>query len=451
MSFQNLTLKDDTLKDLKASILAIEWEINDTVMDSLLTAIEPLKTEWAGRKPLLVCLQVLGTLGTYVKKAKQRAHPEAVKMLPAVFHVLEKVITEDSLSPNEKVKMIRETVEKYNRLKAEIADKVKAKKSGAGEPAKEETGKQSSTIKNLMEQKEDKAVDGAFNALYQEMVSPGKEEKSTPAAPAPTAMPSMGPAQSADAKEIVLDRVDDEVFPEADSLLDEFFSEEDLDFSMESTEPVTPAVSTAGDTVEVDLGKVEPEEEKKAEEEKAAPQAKTEEEAEEVPTERLEKLVQEINREVTDQTVLELTGEIENLCEAYPEHTSLLMFLEAMAGICRHLKEHDAVARNRSCHLLQEIYDRLSHALFTMQPPDRLLTAHLETMRSFATWQELVAAEIAASRAAAPVPEEGAAVAAGEEVAGGEFTPAMETAVRELVRQEIQLLRDELMEMLESR
>jgi hypothetical protein len=55
----------EKIKELKAAILAIEWEITDEAMDILTMAIKPLQAQWAGKKPLLVCLQVIGTLGQY--------------------------------------------------------------------------------------------------------------------------------------------------------------------------------------------------------------------------------------------------------------------------------------------------------------------------------------------------------------------------------------------------
>jgi len=82
----------EIIKELKAAILAIEWEITDQAMDSLLRATAPLKERWAGKKPLLVCLQVIDTLGLYIKRAKEKAHPEAIKLLPAVFTALETVV-----------------------------------------------------------------------------------------------------------------------------------------------------------------------------------------------------------------------------------------------------------------------------------------------------------------------------------------------------------------------
>ncbi len=84
----------EKIKELKAAILAIDWEITDEVMDNLTRSIEPLKVQWAGKKPLLVCLQVIGTLGQYIKKAREKAHPEAIKLLPDVFATLETVITD---------------------------------------------------------------------------------------------------------------------------------------------------------------------------------------------------------------------------------------------------------------------------------------------------------------------------------------------------------------------
>jgi hypothetical protein len=71
--------------------------------------------------------------------------------------------------------------------------------------------------------------------------APRVEETS---APPPGGMPSMQQPLSADEKEVVLDRVDDEVFPEADELIDDFFSEggeEAIGFTADEEEPVAEA------------------------------------------------------------------------------------------------------------------------------------------------------------------------------------------------------------------
>lgn len=218
MSSVNMSDGVEAIQNLKAAILAIEWEITDEALDTLLGSLEPLRERWAGQKVFLVCLQIIGTLGGYIKSAKEKAHPDATQLLHSVFDALDLVVTDDTLSDNEKTEKVRAEVAKYNELKKEIATKPTV-------PVKEveESTAPSETIKKLMEDK-DKTAEEPFNELYQEMVK--DEQKPAPPSPA-AAMPSTQQPVRADEKEVILDRVDDEIFPEADQLIDDFFTEAD--------------------------------------------------------------------------------------------------------------------------------------------------------------------------------------------------------------------------------
>ncbi|MCJ7602578.1 MAG: hypothetical protein MUO63_13900 [Desulfobulbaceae bacterium] len=437
----------EKIQELKAAILAIEWEITDEAMDSLTRAIEPLQAQWAGKKPLLVCLQVIGTLGKYIKKAREKAHLDAIKLLPDVFATLETVITDESMDDGRKIALVRGAVEKYNRLKAEVAKPRKepvrksppvavAEKPGVEAPPV--PGQGGSTIRDLMEQKEDQAVDGAFNVIFQEMVS---ADRGGAKAAAP-AMPSVGGLAGPDAKEVVLARVDDEEFPEADSLLDDFFSEDGLAFSLgeESVEQVSPA---ADETVEVDIGQIEAKKEKIAEPELSVERI----EEEEIIVDKLDRIIQNMQYGISAALLSQLAAEIDSLRSQYPNYNSVSLFLEVIGAVGRHLDSHGDVAVDLSRNMLQTVYDRLAHSLFTLQPQKNLLPSHLETVHDYIKWHEQVMAELEQQRAAA-VAEQPAQVSAEAE---GEMPAEMVAAVKSIVRQEVDELRKELLELIENR
>ena len=251
MSSLNVSDGVEAIQELKAAILAIEWEINDEAMETLLGSLGPLRDKWAGKKAFLVCLQIMGTLGGYIKTAREKVHPDAIKLLHSVFDTLDLIVTDDTLSDSEKTEKVRAEVAKYNELKVEIAAKPAAPAKEVAEDTGplEESAAPTETIKNLMEDK-DKIAEEPFNELYQEMV----KDEQKPAAPSPAA--------ETDAKEVILDRVDDEAFPEADQLIDDFFSESDeLELSPADEEPTVEEVAEEGEEiVEFNLTKVTDEE-----------------------------------------------------------------------------------------------------------------------------------------------------------------------------------------------
>ena len=262
MSSLNVSDGVDAIQNLKAAILAIEWEITDEALDTLLGSLVPLREKWAGQKPFLVCLQIIGTLGGYIKSAREKAHPDATQLLHSVFDTLDLIVTDDTLSDSEKTEKVRVEVAKYNELKKEIARKpiAPAKEAEEVKAPPEESVVPAETIKNLMEDK-DKTAEEPFNELYKEMV----KDEQKPATPSP-AMPSMQQPGGAEEKEVVLDRVDDEVFPEADQLIDDFFTEGDelelssADEESASIEVVEEAAEEAEEIVEFNLTKVTEEE-----------------------------------------------------------------------------------------------------------------------------------------------------------------------------------------------
>lgn len=199
-----------SLQELKEVILDLDWELSDRSLDRLSSVIVPLKREWSARKPYLVCLKIIDNVGHYIKKAKHKAYPEAVKLLSSVFATLEKIDSDDSLTENDRVKLVRVELEKYNGLKSEITGKRKTASSDS---------------------------EGVS-------VSPPAEGEPK--------------AEAGDEKEIVLTRVDDQSFPEAEQLLDEFFADDTPASPAGEEEEVKPRVAAEPEekeeAVEFELG-----------------------------------------------------------------------------------------------------------------------------------------------------------------------------------------------------
>lgn len=195
------------LKELKEVIFALDWEISDSSLDKLSSAISPLKEKWEGRNSFLVCLKILENVGYYIKKAKYNAHPDAVKLLSSTFKTLEKIESDESLTENDRAKLVRVELEKYNGLKGEITGE---RKAGAGKKGKVE-----------------KPVTPAAGS-ESGAAGPGKEP---------------GP-EDEEEKEIVPGRIEDQSFQEADQLLEDFFGDEDERAEGAANLPETEAVQS---------------------------------------------------------------------------------------------------------------------------------------------------------------------------------------------------------------
>lgn len=112
--------EDSPLRELKTIVLSIDWEITDEVMTSFVDQIAVLKDRFKNDKILLVFLQLLGSLGEYIKANKGMCHPDAFKILNSLFTQLDKVSQSKDLTESEKKKILATELAKYKTLKEQL-------------------------------------------------------------------------------------------------------------------------------------------------------------------------------------------------------------------------------------------------------------------------------------------------------------------------------------------
>ena len=119
-SARNKGQSNDPLDELKSLVMSIEWEITDEVMERFLSQIDFLKTRFEEDRILVMFLQLLGSLGLYIKTNKGKAHPNAFKLLNSVYSGFEDATAPGKLSPSEKKKLLYVELNKYKELKEQI-------------------------------------------------------------------------------------------------------------------------------------------------------------------------------------------------------------------------------------------------------------------------------------------------------------------------------------------
>lgn len=113
--------EDSPLRNLKGIVLSIDWEITDDIMSSFLGEIEALRDRYADEKIPALFLQLLGSVGTYIRNQKARAHPDSIQVLNSVYNSFEKVLLSDpSMSEAEKRKWLYTEVNRFKKLKQDI-------------------------------------------------------------------------------------------------------------------------------------------------------------------------------------------------------------------------------------------------------------------------------------------------------------------------------------------
>jgi hypothetical protein len=116
------------LDDLKSTVLSIDWEITDEVMGRFVDQVEDLKREFADNKIYLLFLQLLGSVGVYIKTKRGKADPDAFKVLGSAFKAFDDVVSSNTMPDPEKKKRLAVELDKFKELKKKIAAKKAAKK-----------------------------------------------------------------------------------------------------------------------------------------------------------------------------------------------------------------------------------------------------------------------------------------------------------------------------------
>ncbi len=112
---------DYPLAELKNLVLSIDWEITDEVLINFLSQIKELKTTYKDDKIILTFLQILGSLGEYIKTNRGKAHPKTFKILDSVFSQFDDVILSKDMQESEKKRILRTEMAKYKELRTQIS------------------------------------------------------------------------------------------------------------------------------------------------------------------------------------------------------------------------------------------------------------------------------------------------------------------------------------------
>jgi hypothetical protein len=130
---QNEALKEHyPLAELKNLILSIDWEITDEVLDNFLQQIKDLRLTYEHDKIVSAFLQILNSLGNYIKVNRAKAHPKTFKILNSVFASLDRVVLSGDMTESAKKKILRVEMQRYQELRDQIAKS----KAAAGQPKK---------------------------------------------------------------------------------------------------------------------------------------------------------------------------------------------------------------------------------------------------------------------------------------------------------------------------
>ncbi len=109
------------LKNLKALVFGIDWEITDDGMRAFLREIRDLQAQYQQDKVLSTFLKLHETVGKYIKAKKGRAHPEAFSFVASVFRSFEEVLTNPGMQESRKKKLLSQEIKNFKNFKEKLA------------------------------------------------------------------------------------------------------------------------------------------------------------------------------------------------------------------------------------------------------------------------------------------------------------------------------------------
>ena len=136
--------EDYPLADLKNLVLSIDWEITDDVLSHFLQQINELRITFKDDKISLTFLQILGSLGEYIKTNRGKAHPKTFKILNSVFSRFDDVVLSKDMQKDEKKRILHAEMNKYKALREQISREkpVKTRKKAGKDTQKIESKKE---------------------------------------------------------------------------------------------------------------------------------------------------------------------------------------------------------------------------------------------------------------------------------------------------------------------
>ncbi len=131
--FDFINDEESPLARLKSIVLSIDWEITDDILRQFNEELVQLKDVWRGEKINLIYIQALDKISRYIYKEKASAHPNAIKLLLTFYTNLEKIVSDDEMSDNDKKEILIGDVKRFEKFKSQILPGIQDRKVAAAQ------------------------------------------------------------------------------------------------------------------------------------------------------------------------------------------------------------------------------------------------------------------------------------------------------------------------------
>ncbi|MBW2216645.1 MAG: hypothetical protein JRF34_05560, partial [Deltaproteobacteria bacterium] len=169
----NDALEQSPLKELKPIVLSIDWEISDEIMSRFLDQVNSLMGIYQGDRIILMFLNLLNSVGKYIKAKKENSDADVVKLLNSSYAGLEKAVLTKEITEDEKKKLIITEVNKFKKIREKLGGKPAAEpKKDVIAPVKEKASRPEPEVEQPVSISEpEPGVEEAVSQPFQEEVT----------------------------------------------------------------------------------------------------------------------------------------------------------------------------------------------------------------------------------------------------------------------------------------
>ncbi|MCD4722344.1 MAG: hypothetical protein K8S13_21170 [Desulfobacula sp.] len=116
-------ISDDDINDLKSVILAIDWEVSHTTLQSFEAVTTNLLLKFKNYKIHHTFLKIIHSTGRYIGKQKANAHTDSISFLRSVFKNFEQLVQAPDMTFRDKKQILETDINRFHEFKQKIDQK----------------------------------------------------------------------------------------------------------------------------------------------------------------------------------------------------------------------------------------------------------------------------------------------------------------------------------------
>ena len=144
-------VNDIDMQDLKAVMLAIDWEISNTTLQNFEEVVSNLLARLKNYKIHHSFLKIIHSVGRYIGSQRANAHTDAISFLRSVFENFEHIVQTPAMSFAQKKQLLRADINRFHEFKVKIFQQKKPGQAFAARPEEDAPAPALSHIRSASE------------------------------------------------------------------------------------------------------------------------------------------------------------------------------------------------------------------------------------------------------------------------------------------------------------